>query len=32
MNSRQNWFQVTNRWGCVEWDSSHGENLRFDIR
>jgi len=26
------WFQNTNRWGCVGWDSAWGNNYRFDLR
>lgn len=25
------WFQVTNRWGCSEYDSDFGENFHFEI-
>ena len=25
------WFEVTNRWGCHEWDSDFGNNYRFDV-
>lgn len=26
------WFQNTNRWGCVGWDSDYGRNYRFELR
>jgi hypothetical protein len=25
------WFQITNRWGCSEWDSDFGANYHFDV-
>jgi hypothetical protein len=25
------WFQATNRWGCLDWDSDFGNNYRFDV-
>ncbi|MFO0555202.1 MAG: DUF6209 family protein [Polyangiaceae bacterium] len=25
------WFQVTNRWGCVAYDSDFGQNYRFSV-
>lgn len=25
------WFQNTNRWGCVAWDSRYGANYVFDL-
>ena len=27
----QVWFQTTNRWGCMEWDSNYGANYRFEV-
>ena len=26
------WFQQTNRWGCVAWDSRNGQNYRFAVQ
>lgn len=25
------WFEVTNKWGCHEWDSDFGNNYRFQV-
>lgn len=25
------WFQVTNLWGCSEWDSNYGDNFHFAV-
>ena len=25
------WFQVTNRWGCSEFDSDYGQNFHFAV-
>lgn len=25
------WFQVTNRYGCMSWDSSYGDNFHFRV-
>jgi len=25
------WFQTTNRWGCMEWDSNYGDNYGFPV-
>ena len=25
------WFQITNRWGCSEYDSDFGANYHFDV-
>lgn len=26
------WFEVTNRWGCHQWDSDFGNNYVFEVR
>lgn len=26
------WFQVTNRWGCSEFDSQFGQNFHFEVK
>lgn len=25
------WFEVSNRWGCHQWDSAYGANYRFNV-
>lgn len=25
------WFEVTNRWGCHQWDSNFGDNYVFEV-
>jgi hypothetical protein len=25
------WFQVTNRWGCIAYDSNYGNNFKFKV-
>jgi hypothetical protein len=28
----QLWFQSTNVWGCLAWDSNEGQNYRFEVK